>query len=104
MNGPNQLPRSPQLMSRDTTALLVVDMQTRLLSVMNDARRLIWNVSRLIDGARMLGLPMLATEQYPTGLGPTTPELTDRIGEIPSKTMFSCRGCPEFAALLGARR
>ena len=33
---------------------------------------MVWNVRRLIDGAKILGVPVVATEQYPQGLGPTT--------------------------------
>ncbi len=41
-------------------------------------------------------MPVLATEQYPQGLGPTVPELAGRLGEIPSKAAFSCAGCEPF--------
>ncbi|MEK6237474.1 MAG: isochorismatase family protein, partial [Planctomycetales bacterium] len=90
------LPRNPDLASRDDTALLVVDVQEKLMPLIPDSRRLIWNIRRLIDGAQALGLPVLATEQYPQGLGPTVPELAEKLGDIPSKTTFSCGGCPEL--------
>ena len=93
MNTDERLPRSPELMSRDDTALLVVDMQERLLPSIQHGPRVIWNVRRLIDGARILGLDIAATEQYPKGLGPTTPVLAERLGEIPSKLTFSCGEC-----------
>jgi len=80
-------------MSRNDTALLVVDMQEKLLGLMTGHERVIWNTRRLIDGAKLLGLPLAATEQYPQGLGPTVPELAERIGEMPAKVMFSCREC-----------
>ncbi len=91
MNEREPLPRSPELMSRHDSALLVIDVQTKLLSAMSPPKSLIWNMRRLIRGAQTLGLPVEATEQYPRGLGPTTDELTDLLGEIPSKLMFSCR-------------
>ncbi len=94
------IPRSPELMNRDDTALLVVDMQARLLPLIAGHQRLIWNIRRLIDGAKILGLPVAATEQYPQGLGPTTPELAARLGPIPAKVAFSCGECGEvFAGL-----
>lgn len=96
MTGLTRLVRSPDLMSREDTALLVVDVQDRLLPAMPDRQRLVWNVGRLIDGARLFGVPVLATEQYPQGLGPTTAELAQRLGEIPSKRTFSCGGCPDL--------
>ena len=54
----------------------------------------------MILAARELALPVLATEQYPKGLGPTVPELAGLLGAVPSKLTFSSGGCPEFAAAL----
>jgi len=94
------LPRSPELMSVGDTALLVIDVQERLVPAIRDHRRLVWNVRRLIDGAKVLGVPVFATEQYPKGLGPTVPELAERLGEIPSKLTFSSGSCGSvFAAM-----
>lgn len=80
-------------MSAHDTALLVVDVQGKLISLVPGHARLIWNIGRLIDAAQALGLPVLATEQYPQGLGPTVPELAAKLGSIPSKTAFSCGEC-----------
>lgn len=82
-------------MTRDDSALLVVDVQGKLITMIPDHQRIIWNIRRLIDGAKALGVPVAATEQYPKGLGPTTPELADRLGVIPEKMTFSCSGCPQ---------
>lgn len=94
MSQPDRLPRSPEMMSQEDTALLVVDVQERLVPAVADNRRVVWNVRRLVDGARVVGIPVVATEQYPKGLGPTVPELAERLGAIPSKLTFSCGGCP----------
>ena len=83
-------------MNRDDAALLVVDMQARLLPLIAGGPRVIWNVRRLIDGAKILGVPLAATEQYPQGLGSTEPELAQRLGAIPSKLAFSCGECGEI--------
>ena len=88
-----RLTRSPELMSRSDTGLLVVDMQEKLLKLIPGHERIIWNCRRLIDGAKVLGMPVAATEQYPQGLGPTTPELKQRLGEVPAKLAFSCGEC-----------
>jgi nicotinamidase-related amidase len=80
MNEDTRLPRSPELMSRGDTALLVIDVQEKLLPAIADGPRVAWNVRRLIDAAKILGLPVAATEQYPKGLGPTVPELAERLG------------------------
>jgi nicotinamidase-related amidase len=93
MNEHDSLPRSPELMSRDDTALLVVDLQERLMPAVADSGRIVWNVRRLMDAAAALGLPVAATEQYPKGLGPTVAELAERLGELPAKMTFSCGGC-----------
>lgn len=100
MDEPRCLPRSPELMSRGDTALLVVDVQEKLVSAIADNRRILWNVRRLIDGAKTLGLPVVGTEQYPKGLGATAAELAERLGPAPSKLTFSCGGCPELALVL----
>lgn len=94
MTDSERLPRSPELMSRSDSALLVVDVQERLLASIANRQRMIWNIRRLIDGAKTLGLRVAATEQYPKGLGSTTPELAERFGDIPEKLTFSCGGCP----------
>jgi len=82
-------------MSRDDSGLLVVDVQGKLITMIPEYRRIIWNIRRLIDGAKILALPIAATEQYPQGLGPTTPELAPRLGAIPAKVAFSCGACGE---------
>ncbi|MBN1393704.1 MAG: hydrolase [Pirellulales bacterium] len=95
MTEQNALPRSPDLMSRDDTALLVVDIQERLMPAIADGPRVIWNARRLLDAAEILGLPVLASEQYPKGLGPTVAELAERLPATPpSKLSFSAGGCP----------
>jgi len=81
-------------MSVGDTALLVVDVQEKLVPAIPDSERVIWNIGRLIDAAKFLGLRIVATEQYPKGLGPTVAELAQRLGPIPAKTTFSCGGCP----------
>ncbi len=96
MNDNDSLPRSPELMSIDDTAVLVVDVQQKLVPAIAEHGRVVWNCRRLVDGAGVLGLPVVATEQYPNGLGPTVPELAERLDCIPSKLTFSCGGCPEI--------
>ena len=97
MSNPKSLSRSPELMSPGDTALVVVDVQEKLVPMIAGSKRLLWNLRRLLDGAEVLGLKTLATEQYPQGLGPTVPELAGRLGTIPSKSTFSCGGCEGFA-------
>ena len=63
-------------MSAGDTALLVVDIQEKLIPKIEQHARLVKNVGPADRrGARILGLPVAATEQYPKGLGPTVAEL-----------------------------
>jgi nicotinamidase-related amidase len=63
------------------------------------------NTAFLIDIARLLDLPVQATEQYPKGLGTTVSELAQRLPERPDKVAFSCCAVPSVVANLrsGAR-
>lgn len=96
-------PRSPELMSRGDTALLVVDMQAKLLGLIPGQASVVWNTRRLIDGARLLGLPVAGSEQYPQGLGPTAAPLAQILGDVPAKTTFSCRECSSLLATFRER-
>jgi nicotinamidase-related amidase len=85
------------------TTLLVVDVQERLLAAMPDAPGLVRDVGFLLDAANLLGVPAVATEQYPKGLGPTHPDLVRRLpADRPAKVAFSCCGVPGLAAGLTA--
>ena len=89
------------------TALLVVDVQERLCAAMErDALdRMLARTGAAIEGARALGLPVLVTEQYPRGLGPTHSLLKLRLGAFTpvEKLDFSAAG-PEVMSALGERR
>jgi nicotinamidase-related amidase len=84
----------PTQMSAADTGLLVIDVQEKLVPLIPERDRLVRNVAFLIDGARALGMPVQATEQYPKGLGPTVPELAQRLPERPDKVAFSCCAIP----------
>jgi nicotinamidase-related amidase len=81
-------------MSAADTGLLVIDVQEKLMAKIPQADALVRNIGFLIDGARALGVPVQATEQYPKGLGPTLPELARRLPERPDKVAFSCCAIP----------
>jgi nicotinamidase-related amidase len=84
-------------------ALLVVDMQDRLLKLIPDHEKAVGNVVALIHGAKLLHLPIWATEQYPRGLGPTTHAVAELIGERPAKTTFHCCAVPQLLEQLYGR-
>src|SRR5262249_14255723 len=85
----------PTQMSAGDTGLLVIDVQEKLMVKIPGADALVRNIAFLIDGAKLLGVPVQATEQYPKGLGPTLPELAKRLPERPEKLAFSCCAVPE---------
>jgi nicotinamidase-related amidase len=95
----------PMQMSPSDTALLVIDVQEKLVPRIQGAQAMVHNIAFLIDAARLLGLPVLATEQYPRGLGPTVPELRERLPERPDKVGFSACAVPSVVETLhrGAR-
>jgi len=81
------------------TALIVIDVQVALARVMHEKDALIENVRKLVQGAGVLGVPALWTEQYPKGLGRTVPELADLMDSDPiEKTSFNCCGDDAFLA------
>lgn len=82
--------RSGELMSRDASRLLIVDMQEKLLPLIPAGEQVIANCGRLIDGAKLFSIPVFATEQYPKGLGPTVPPLAARLAPLTDKLRFSC--------------
>ena len=96
--GAGWMPRSPDLMNREDSALLVIDVQQRLLPVIPENSRLVWNIGRLLRGAEALGVRIAGTEQYPEKLGPTVPELAQHLNAPPSKAAFSCAECRELFA------
>src|SRR6476469_6138018 len=90
------LPRSPDLMGAEDSALLVVDAQVKLLEIIPGRARIVWNIRRLLDAANALHVPIAATEQYPDRLSPTVPELRERISRAPNKMCFSAGVCGEI--------
>ena len=94
MNHP--LPRHPDLMSVKDTALLVIDMQTRLLPVVTESEQVLQQALRLLAAAEILQIPVAATEQYPKGLGSSIPEIAEKIPKRSEKLSFSCGECAEI--------
>jgi Isochorismatase family len=87
--------RSPELLHRATSRLLIVDVQEKLVATLAEATRtrLLDSCRFLAEGAKLLGVPTSITEQYPKGLGPTASVLQEYAAERPAKQRFSCREC-----------
>lgn len=102
MSTPNRLK-----LDRDNAVLLVIDMQERLAAAMQAPQfeKAAKNTGVLVESAKTLGLPVLVTEQYPKGLGPTVSALRDALPSEAApvaKTSFSCAGVDEVMQRLEA--
>ncbi|HYD30790.1 MAG TPA: hydrolase [Azospirillaceae bacterium] len=80
------------LLSADQSALVVVDIQERLAPVVHAQERITHNVMVLLKAARRLDVPVLASEQYPKGLGATVPALAELLpaDSVVEKIHFGC--------------
>jgi nicotinamidase-related amidase len=99
--------RHPKLLAREGTVLVVIDVQEGYRSVLFEYARVAEAVARLVRGAGVLGVPVLATEQYPKGVGHTVPEVAEHLpaGSVPIQKMsLSCCGAPEFMTALARLR
>jgi len=80
------------MLELDDVVLLVIDVQGKLAQLMDGKEQLFDNLKKIIKGAAVLEAPIIWTEQYPEGLGPTLPEIAELMPDftpIP-KTAFSC--------------
>jgi nicotinamidase-related amidase len=81
------------LIGRDKSQLLIVDVQDKLLDAISRKDRVVQRCVRLVRAARLLGVPITVSEQYPQGLGPTVDPIRDayaNAGFIVDKAEFSC--------------
>lgn len=77
---------------KENTALLIIDLQEKILSAIDCANEIINNNIKLIKGCQVLNVPIIISEQYPKGLGKTAApivELLDNVAPIEKKE-FSC--------------
>ena len=97
-------------LQRAEALLVIIDVQERLVPVIHGGEALVRNLDRLIRGFQILDIPVVVTEQYVKGLGPSVPELrttlTETVGYSPiEKSTFSAYLCGEFQmAMRLARR
>lgn len=89
---------SAGLLVRDRTTLVVVDVQEAFRPVVEGFDRILARSVVLIKAARILGLPITVTEQYPRGLGDTVAELAEHLDGVPrlEKTAFSAARAAGF--------
>lgn len=93
---------NPCLLVPEDTVLVAIDFQERLFPAMHDKERLLKQVVKLIQGAKVLEIPVILTEQYPKGLGPTLPEIAELLPDVKpvEKNCFSCCDAEQFRAAL----
>jgi len=84
----------------DTSLVCIVDVQERLVPAIAGSDRVVARCERLAEAARILGVPVVATEQYPQGLGPTVPSLAARLPRPLVKRSFSCLGAAGFESAI----
>lgn len=90
------------MLEREKSALVVIDYQPKLLPKIFNAEAIIPQALLLIRVAKALQIPILLTEQYPKGLGPTVETLAAELQGIApiAKTAFGCFGEPGFVSAL----
>ena len=86
--------RNSIILKKETTALLIIDLQERILPVIRNYENVVENTIKLIKGFKSLRLPIYFTEQYPKGLGATSQKVLSELEGYPAinKMSFSCFG------------
>lgn len=84
----------------ESTVLVVIDVQQKLLRAIPEAAATLDRICRLADAAAILGVRRLLAEQYPEGLGPTDAEVKGRMPPAIEKLAFSCCGSGAFLSSL----
>jgi isochorismate hydrolase len=94
--------KNEKILSRDSSALLIIDIQEKILNVMHDKDLVVENTLKLIKGFKILNIPIFYTEQYPKGLGPTAASLLKELEGLSAiqKMTFSCYGAEGFISRL----
>ena len=91
-----------RLLDAEQCALVVVDVQEKLLAPIFQKDQLVRNTKLLIRAARILKIPALVSTQYAKGLGGTVKEIASLLPETEpiDKQLFSCFGSDAFCNLL----
>ena len=97
--------RHPDLLRREDTGLIIVDVQEAFRPVIDRFDDVAANVGLLAEGFGVLGRPVIVSEQYPKGLKHTVPEVAERLPDdavVVEKTRFSACGVPGIEDALAA--
>lgn len=91
------------MLQKEEAVLVLIDIQGKLAQIVENSENVIHNIVKVVKGANVLELPILWLEQYPKGLGPTTPEIAAEINGQPiEKIAFSAYDTEEFRVKLEA--
>lgn len=93
------------MLTKQKTGLVVVDVQGKLARLVDESEALIVNCGKLIEGAQVLGLPIVSLEQNPEKLGPTVSELNDLLSDSEPIPKFTFNACsePKFVEAVQAK-
>jgi nicotinamidase-related amidase len=80
-------------LNQEDSVLLIIDIQEKLIPAVNQSEQVIKNAYILLTTAQKLGIPVIATEQYPNGLGKTVPNLSSHIDPLSIFEKVSFSGC-----------
>lgn len=89
------------MLAVNNTMLLLIDAQEKLFNAMSDKEDLQKNIQRLVEGLKVLGVPVVVTEQNPKGLGPTLGDITALL-PVYHPLEKKCFSCCDDAAILQA--
>jgi nicotinamidase-related amidase len=91
------------LLERNRSCLVLVDLQEKLMPAIEGGAQVLARARLLAAAARRLDVPLLVTEQYPAGLGPTAPEILALMasGDVLAKTTFAAGDEQAIRARLG---
>src|SRR5579872_6656346 len=103
INTPSELSEAARRpLVADQCALIVIDIQEKLLPPIFERERLVRNSQLLIRAARILKIPTLLSTQYARGLGPTVPAIASLLPDTDAidKTLFSCFASDVFCSVI----
>ncbi len=85
-------------LDREDTVLVLVDFQEKLMPSRKDGDKVISATVKMIEGAKVFGIPVITTQQYTKGLGATVEPVAEALGcdEHIEKKEFSCYANPDF--------
>ena len=90
--------RHQRIIQKENCALLIIDIQEKILPIIYDSERIIANTLKLINGFKIMNIPVFITEQYPQGLGRTDSRILSVLPDVKpiEKMTFSCYGSKEL--------